>query len=306
LFLLVFFKKFSIHARTGRPDSASLLQTGAAIVAFIATPALAADLGPPVYKAPLPAPPPVPVATWTGCYVNAGAGYGMFDQNHQTIEDGVQETVNQTTGGQGWLGLVGVGCDYQFNNFLVGAMADYDFMDLHGNITSLITFSGQEKESSAWAVGGRVGYLVTPAILVYWNGGFTSTKFDAVNLTVITTGAGTPLSLGSQTFGGGFIGGRTEIAVQAWPGLYWCSEYRYSSYRSANVQFFSDGVPATGLYEHESKTCRRSPPRWSGSSIGSAIRPQFDARLTLAVQQGQKPRIKSWVFDARPHPAAKA
>jgi outer membrane immunogenic protein len=65
------------------------IMIGATIAALIATPALAADMGAPVYKAPLPAPPPVPVATWTGCYVNAGAGYGMFNQDHQFIEDGV-------------------------------------------------------------------------------------------------------------------------------------------------------------------------------------------------------------------------
>ncbi|HXX52796.1 MAG TPA: hypothetical protein VEI98_16170 [Xanthobacteraceae bacterium] len=94
---------------------------GAAIAAFIATPAFAADLGMPVYKAPTPAPPPVPVATWTGCYANAGAGYGMFNQDHQFIADGVPEDFSQTSGGRGWLGLVGVGCDYQFNSFLVGA-----------------------------------------------------------------------------------------------------------------------------------------------------------------------------------------
>jgi hypothetical protein len=53
-----------------------------------------------------------------------------------------------------------------WGTWLVGAFADYDFMDLNGN----------EKESGAWAVGARIGYLVAPAILVYWNGGFTETR----------------------------------------------------------------------------------------------------------------------------------
>jgi len=85
---------------------------GAATAALIATPALSADLA---VKAPTPLPPPVPVLNWTGCYANAGAGYGMYNQDHQPIDDGITFGQDQTAGGRGWLGLVGVGCDYQFS-----------------------------------------------------------------------------------------------------------------------------------------------------------------------------------------------
>jgi outer membrane immunogenic protein len=224
--------------------------------------ALAADLGQPVYKSAPPPPPPAPVYNWTGCYGNAGAGYGMFNQDHQLLNTNFGETLSadQTVGGRGWLGLVGVGCDYQFStggwgNWVVGVFGDYDFMDLHGNFSEVfpdVAGTGSEKENWAWAVGGRVGYLVTPAILVYWNGGFTSTRFGGVNL-IEVEGSASPFSLGSQTFDGGFIGGGTEIAVQAWPGLFWRSEYRYSSYRSENVQLFEDGVAFPGVFEHENK-----------------------------------------------------
>jgi outer membrane immunogenic protein len=44
-----------------------------AVAVLIATPALAADLGKPVHKAPPPAT-PVPVWSWTGFYVGANAG----------------------------------------------------------------------------------------------------------------------------------------------------------------------------------------------------------------------------------------
>lgn len=233
------------------------MMIGAAIAALIATPALSADLA---VKAPTPLPPPVSVVSWTGCYANAGAGYGMFNQDHQTIVDGDTLDQDQTTGGRGWLGLVGVGCDYQFStgawgNWLVGVFGDYDFMDLKGNTSTFAgSFTGSEKESGAWAVGARLGYLVTPAILVYWNGGFTSTRFDGANLTPTeVSSCCETASLASHTFDGGFIGGGTEIAVQAWPGLFWRSEYRYSSYRSADVQLSFDGVAAPGYVQHESK-----------------------------------------------------
>jgi opacity protein-like surface antigen len=60
-------------------------------------------------------------------------------------------------------------------------------------------------------------------------------------------------SLGSETFDGGFIGGGTEIAVQAWPGLFWRSEYRYSSYRSKDVQATYEGIAYPTFVEHENK-----------------------------------------------------
>ncbi len=208
-----------------------------AIGVLIAAPAMAADIGLPLKAPPLP---PAPVASWTGCYVNAGAGYGMYSQNHQLTELGVPLGVNHTNGGEGWLGLVGGGCDYQFStgslgSWVVGAFADYDFMDLHGDFTEANSLVGSEKESGAWAVGGRIGYLVTPAILTYFNGGWTGARFDGVNFVESFNGQPSGTVLGANTFSGWFIGGGTEIAVQAWPGLYWRNEYRYSGYGAANV-----------------------------------------------------------------------
>jgi opacity protein-like surface antigen len=52
----------------------------AAVAALHGSSALAADMGMPM-RAPLPPPPP---PTWTGCYVDAGYGYGLWDQNQFT------------------------------------------------------------------------------------------------------------------------------------------------------------------------------------------------------------------------------
>jgi hypothetical protein len=57
----------------------------------------------------------------------------------------------------------------------------------------------------------------------------------------------------AHTFGGGFIGGGTEVAVAAVPGLYWRNEYRFAAYGSADLQFFASGTP-TGTFNHETKT----------------------------------------------------
>lgn len=222
----------------------------AAVAIVIATPTLAADAA---VKAPRAAPPPVPA--WTGCYVNGGVGYGMFRQDlHLVNGAGVVITQNQTSGGSGWFGTVGGGCDYQFNNsFVVGAFADYDFMDLHGEQDLIGAGTvGSEKESSAIAAGVRLGFLVTPQILVYLNGGWTSTRFGGVNLNT-ANGAPTVLSLPAHTFNGGFFGGGTEVAVPSVPGLYWRNEYRYAGYQSADLNFLANGAILPGTFVRESK-----------------------------------------------------
>jgi outer membrane immunogenic protein len=220
-----------------------LLLLAFAGAALLPVSALAADMGPPVYKSAPPLPPPPPVYNWTGCYVNGGAGYGLWNIDHFAEDNYGNTTSTSTSGGRGWLGTVGGGCDYQFSsNWVVGAFGDYDFMDLHRNFQE--TYSGgigDLKENSAWAVGARFGYLVTPNVFTYWNGGYTQTHFDQVNL-FDPDGDGTPYgSIASQTYHGWFLGGGTEIALSGLfglplpTGLFWRSEYRFSSYSSANV-----------------------------------------------------------------------
>ncbi len=67
--------------------------------------AMAADLA-------LKAPPPLPPApTWTGCYLSAGVGYGMLDDQRSGSDPTLPTS---TSAAQGWLGAFGGGCDYQF------------------------------------------------------------------------------------------------------------------------------------------------------------------------------------------------
>ena len=115
-----------------------LLLGSVAFVALIAANAAsAADMA--IKAAPRT---PVPVATtWTGCYVNGGAGYGFFRQEqHASVPFVGEVLLDETAGGSGWLGKIGGGCDYQFSpasgcgNWVVGAFADYDFMDLRGHL----------------------------------------------------------------------------------------------------------------------------------------------------------------------------
>ncbi len=239
-----------------------VLVTSVALLSLLSGSAVAADMGIPL-KAPLP-----PAPTWTGCYVDAGGGYGMYNQDsHSETSPGlVPIGTTVTNGGRGWLGRLGGGCDYQFGvaalgNFVIGAFGDYDFMDLQGTFGDPSgPVTGSEKETGAWYVGGRVGYLVTPSLLTYVDGGYTATRFDQVNfLSAFAPPVATGLSLSANTYSGWFLGGGTEYALNmSWVpvrGLFWRTEYRYASYTAADVPIIDTATGAPfGVAEHMLKT----------------------------------------------------
>lgn len=92
-----------------------VLAVSLATALLFAGSATAADLGAPLAQAP-----PVPVWSWTGCYVG-GHGGGLWGQkdwtDHTVRPPGVIPTYGNSLGGHhadSWLGGVQAGCDYQF------------------------------------------------------------------------------------------------------------------------------------------------------------------------------------------------
>jgi len=211
-----------------------------AVTAGFASSALAADLGrAPAYKAP-----PMAVAhSWTGCYIAAGGGYGMYNVEHSQRDSltGVGTTINATSGGRGWLATGQVGCDYQFNDrWVVGIFGDFDWTNYRGDYGTTIPLGGPLpavgtlKQTWAWAAGARIGYLVTPSLLTFIDGGFTQAHFDSVNLTNMI-GTNLNVQLDAQTFNGFFIGSGAEYAIDFLPGLFWKSEARAAYYQRKDV-----------------------------------------------------------------------
>src|SRR5262245_54222563 len=250
-----------------------LLMAGA-IAALAAGPADAADL---VSKAPPP--PSAPVYNWTGCYIGAGLGYGTFNQDQEVISDfpnivlgnnllivndnppGTILSSKETFGGRGWLATAQFGCDYQFaNNWVIGAFVDGDWSKMRGDQALFGAYSGEAQLRSSWAVGGRIGWLVTPTLLAYVSGGVTEARFREVdfvnnsttaillldNFVLVGSGA-TGLQLGAQRYNGFFIGGGAEYAIDWWPGLFWKSEYRFADYRSATTSINCVNVGLCGV-----------------------------------------------------------
>lgn len=204
----------------------------------------------PTYSAP-----PPPPASWTGFYVGVGGGYGFWNADTTPIiaATGAPLTQKINNAGQGWLARFTGGVDYQFKNVLDGRVvggvfANFDADNLKGTFNSggsnaqFDPIGGAEKETSDWAVGARLGYLVTPATLTYIDGGYTQAHFSAINVTnlaLFPTGAVTG-QIAAHNYSGWFLGGGFETQVTMLPirGLFFNTEYRYASYQSATTGTF--------------------------------------------------------------------
>jgi outer membrane immunogenic protein len=210
-----------------------------AVAAFTGS-AIAADMPVKAVAAPV-----VRAVSWTGCYVSAGWGYGMLDDERSTNDPTTFPT--STSAAKGWLGRFGGGCDYQFNSspigpIVIGAFGDYDFMNITGNYGDPFndTHHGTQTMRDAWYAGARAGVLVTPTLLTYINGGWTGAHIDHIN--IVTASGGSVdggLYLPAQNLTGWFIGGGTEYAFTFLPikGVFWKTEYRFASYDSYNQNY---------------------------------------------------------------------
>src|SRR6202451_1659655 len=112
-------------------------------LALLSGSARAADLPvapAPAYKAPAVV---APAYNWSGFYLNAGGGYGMWNADTQVVLPGgaCLTCVVDTFGGRGYFGPVGGGYDFQvgglgmgaFNPMIVvGLLADYNFESFKG------------------------------------------------------------------------------------------------------------------------------------------------------------------------------
>ncbi len=180
-----------------------LLSATALGLAMTAGSAFAADLpsrkAPPVYVAP------APVATWTGFYVGLNAGgtfggsqdvnVGTYGLSSFPIAGAVglasasasAGTGNFPVNNGGFIGGGQIGYNYQFyNNFVVGLEADIQGIAgssststgstggvIPGAPLNAVTGGVTTSKSLDYlgTVRGRIGYLVTPTLLLYGTGG---------------------------------------------------------------------------------------------------------------------------------------
>ncbi len=147
-----------------------------------------------------PAPAPIadlPVASWAGPYAGISAGYGFA--GHAKVQDGGPDIKTK-----GFVGGVFGGYQWQQENFVYGAEADLGYNGTKGDSSGVNSKGGFEGSLRA-----RLGYAVTPEILLYGTGGGAlknqkvSVPGDSDSNTMLgwTAGVGTDIKITDNVFG---------------------------------------------------------------------------------------------------------
>ena len=185
-----------------------------ALVALsLGTPAaMAAELAPP------PPAPPVPVYTWSGCYVGASAGYGAGRSTHSTVANSIitggplgrpaPELLAAPAGTSiagdlnlsGFIGGFQGGCNYQFGQWVIGFEGDGSATNKEGQNfeTGLVPFTGvgsasfisQTQERWLVTARGKLGMTWWDKSMVYVTGGAAWAKIDVSEFQVGGFGTG--------------------------------------------------------------------------------------------------------------------
>jgi outer membrane immunogenic protein len=74
-----------------------------------------------------------------------------------------------------------------------------------------------------------------PQFMTFVSAGYTQAHFDQVNLRDSTTGLDAATFLAANTYHGWFVGSGYEYGLSFLPGLFWKTEYRYSTFQAADL-----------------------------------------------------------------------
>jgi opacity protein-like surface antigen len=268
--------------------TARSLVVGAAALCTLAAPALGADL--PTRKSPPLAAPP-PVFSWTGFYLGFNYGYAWRDSAGigAAATNLFDTTIGAPWGAPAAIGATGVS-SARLNGFFGGAQAGYNWQfsdrfvagveaDIQGGgvrggggygaVTSPALFPGLSVVTSATVkrsleyfgtLRGRLGYTITPTLLVYATGGLA---YGGVSANAKITQTMTPSLLatggasadGFRNKSGWTIGAGSEWAIT--PNLSAKFEYLYYDLGRANIAFPNFGF------------LTQTTP--GGASVGSAL-----------------------------------
>jgi outer membrane immunogenic protein len=149
-----------------------------------------------------PAPAPVaelPVASWAGPYAGLNVGYGFSGRTKEKDFDVSTDT-------KGFVGSVFGGYQWQQENFVYGGEAELGYNGVKGDDNGINSKGGFEGSLRA-----RLGYAVTPEILLYGTGGLAGKSLkvedtvlgasDRATMLGWTAGVGTDIKLTDNVFG---------------------------------------------------------------------------------------------------------
>lgn len=197
---------------------------------------------------------------WTGAYVGGGIGADAAINDISIGSPGApdSEIASDGLGGGDFGATLKAGLDWQIGSWLVvGAFANYDWSTIETSARFLAESEDQALFGEAklldlqraWAIGGRVGIVVSPATLAYGLLGYTRAKFSDPTLTATRNEVDPFFGFSEETqtvsarlpefdgivFGGGFEHRITD-SVSLW------GEYRQSRFSAVDVRIEEDLV----------------------------------------------------------------
>jgi outer membrane immunogenic protein len=230
----------------------------ATALGMLALPAMAADMAPapaPVYKAPVP----VPVCIWCGFYAGVNAG-GGWDSDSVSVGGSpifanplaifspvnLAAAVAGTNGsfnpkGSGFIGGGQVGYNWQFGTWVAGLETDIQGSTIKGSSTGAtsvpvsppivaVTTTGMtvsDKLDYLGTVRGRLGYTVTPSVLVYGTGGLAYGSINSTT-TIGQQTTGPSQATINAPYGSSASTSSTRVGWTAGAGLEWMFAPRWS------------------------------------------------------------------------------
>jgi opacity protein-like surface antigen len=176
------------RALTVAAISVSVLMVGAATAADMA-----------VKARPIPA--PLPVFSWSGCYVGGNAGYSRAEVRSDGTPNaifagltpaGTAEVLTSASAAKvtpdGVTAGLGIGCNYQKGIFVIGAEGDINYSDLgaqqirgpFADAAPLARYTWEERFHSNWfaTARARAGVVVAERSLLYVTGGAAFAEFN--------------------------------------------------------------------------------------------------------------------------------
>jgi outer membrane immunogenic protein len=198
---------------------------------------------------------PVVAYAWGGLYVGVGVGGAsadmsliddMFRCNNNCRRNNPTQGVfsdQLSAGDDDWdvFGTMELGYDHLVHNrFLIGAFVNFDFgdrSDVGFNEVGTVALNGAQNWSAngafeiehSWDVGGRLGVLATPKLLIFASAGYTELKFNTRATMISNTGQVPFVNLSvDDDLTGYFVGGGVTYALADKVALKF--EYRYADY----------------------------------------------------------------------------
>jgi outer membrane immunogenic protein len=227
---------------TMRMSSFGTFGTAALVAAMTAGSALAADLPAPVYKA---APMVAPVYSWTGFYFGANVGYSWGRESNDWFLFGFP-AASERQNMNGVIGGFQSGYNWQINQWVLGYESDIQASGQRGETIYCVINCGvlnvDASHKLPWfgTARSRVGYLVTPTVLLYATGGVAYGRTTA-NYTLSVLGFPAAGESFKSTRAGWTAGAGVEAAVGG--GWSLKAEYLYMDLGTNSMTVSTFGVP---------------------------------------------------------------